>query len=901
MLSQTVVANVSAQWTNTDTYNPSYTDTNNWAGGEINDILTGTNNAVAFGFNVSYLADSNVIYTGTFDATKLAVGDRLTGSGIPAGAYITAVNNAGQITISQAFTASGSGVLNVSGLGASNGYGTVQTNPVVGTFVVDAENPYSGTLTITSTHTVSGMGAKIRQNLRNNAAGMGAGDWIAEIIDEKTVRVDSPSNIPMSSTSGNFEFTSLNWMINATGAHTLSSDFIYRNTDPFNAVLAVDSGQSMNWLYQSSNPGGRSTVSLIVDRGGANRFLQYGDPGRSGVSDFDGQDVVFNVNPSGATTQDTLYFYNTGTNLRSLTKSGAGVVMVGGNMVAMNQNLYLDPGADAVVRVTDGVLTLASNNQVVDGARVRGANRYELVGRRATLYVDVTSVNGAQSDVVNLLEASAEIHLYGGELSFGGNGSSKLFSQSVGKVVLHEGRGAIGFQNGQVSNGFAVTLDSVTRVSPAATLSLFRVGTGDSKIFVTDDAKLMEDLVGGHGAADSANIDIIPWITGLTVYGQNWHQNAYYGTDLVTYTADGGFRILDKTTEYHAGINGAAADDNVKITASETFTGSGTINALVNAADNTTVTISGELVITSGVIINGQRSGFTLTGGTIDSGSNTFYISGQETQFTISSNLTNSVDDGNPGIVYTQSGANTVVNSSNNTYGGATFVQGNVLFGNRGALPATTDLHVNNGGRATLSALNLRVASLAGSGTVMFDSNGGNRSLNVGGGLNSAAERSIVVHNGGLLMPGDADGPSQAGTLTFSTGNNATNYQLLFEAGSILNLDLASDTLSDLLVATNGIWNLDFADEAVIRLNFLNDYTPDADTDWLLTAGFASLSGDLDNVLLQNFDGSADLGDAWSLSAINGNLLLSYSIPEPSVWLLLATGAGLLVLLRRRR
>jgi hypothetical protein len=157
----------------------------------------------------------------------------------------------------------------------------------------------------------------------------------------------------------------------------------------------------------------------------------------------------------------------------------------------------------------------------------------------------------------------------------------------------------------------------------------------------------------------------------------------------------------------------------------------------------------------------------------------------------------------------------------------------------------------------------------------------------------------ITVHEGGIIAPGDATGQFQASE--FTLGPNVLG--VIFEEDDIFAIDLASATVSDILaVGANNTSapTLMFEDGAIVRVNLLGGYAPTADNDWLLTTGFATISGDLDNVLLQG-DGGSALSDEWSLFNLNGNLLLNYAIPEPSTWALLVIGAALTLTLRRRR
>jgi hypothetical protein len=119
------------------------------------------------------------------------------------------------------------------------------------------------------------------------------------------------------------------------------------------------------------------------------------------------------------------------------------------------------------------------------------------------------------------------------------------------------------------------------------------------------------------------------------------------------------------------------------------------------------------------------------------------------------------------------------------------------------------------------------------------------------------------------------------GTLTFGVAQS-------FWGDFTYYFDILSETVHDQLNFNGG---LTFAENDQITLNVNN------------------LGGleQFDNVLiisgqLDNYDQATwQLDEGFSLKYLNNELLLSYSIPEPSTWLLLGAGATLLVFLRRRR
>ncbi|MDR1146711.1 MAG: PEP-CTERM sorting domain-containing protein [Verrucomicrobiales bacterium] len=916
MLALTMVG-ARAQFTNTDTNLPLFWDPDNWANGKINGIVAnGTIGSTTVNVSgASYEADSNVIYTGTYNARQLSIGSFISGDGIPDGAYVTGIDNAGRVTISAVTTGAGTS-LTVTNLGKAVGYATPRYTPIVSSYV--AIDGTSGILTISGTlpgsstpATFANLDSRIGQNMRQNDYWtVGQGMNIAEILTATTARVIYPGNPTRNEafTDQGVEFTMLPWRFETSGTGVINGDFIYRNSALWTAQLAVPSSGSAALIQFAARPSGTVNIVYEANRVTGDAGFSWGDNGRTVNTDFGGQAVLFQVGRQDlAAPADNLFFLSGGSNATSLTKTGVGWLAVRGNT---NQNIILS-GGDGLVTVSEGLLSVETSGYNLTGARIRGVTRYDIgqagatasnaTKKNAALFVDLNSVNGSQLAEVNLLETDAAIHLYAGALAYQSTGTnSKLPAQTVGDVTLRAGRSGLGLVNG--SGNFTLTLNSLTRENNATVNILGLATAGAFSLQVTNDQNILDDLVGSGTSATSTAI--LPWATGRTVFTANVGNltnaiNNFTAHGLVTYTHDGGFRVLD-TTEYTTTLAAAADGDNVRITTAETLNDDQTVNALVG--NNTTLTISANttLTVTSGVVAR-FGSNFTISGNQsiLDTGDRPLILYSDGGDLNIQSQITNTAATG---LIAATSVGRTFL-SGVNTYTGATIVQSVLHLQNDKAIPVASALRIDSGGVLLMDsgATNIGAASLSGRGLLPLKSTATRFVL--GGSDNNRSnelEGYVTARIGSFIAPGDADGIYQAGELTL--GQNVLG--VYFQKGSFFDVDLAGDTVSDILAI--GLDNLSaptlrFDDGAIIRINLLDAYTPTADNDWLLTTGFATISGDLDNVLLQNSAGQSLDSELWSLSNLSGNLLLTYTIPEPSAWLLLTLGATLLVTLRRRR
>jgi autotransporter-associated beta strand protein len=210
---------------------------------------------------------------------------------------------------------------------------------------------------------------------------------------------------------------------------------------------------------------------------------------------------------------------------------------------------------------------------------------------------------------------------------------------------------------------------------------------------------------------------------------------------MVTYQTEGGLRPLNPTDEFTQ--NAIAPSTNTRITSAFTAT-SGTINSLVIAGNNLTITDGNTVTVSSGAVLfaSAHQIKASDTTGTLNLGA--------EGMLTVIPGLTGTLSakvTGTAGL--TKSGAGTLVLSNTNTYGGVTTLSGGVLelITGTSALPGGigstggTSALTFNGGVLGLGQGNF-TRSLAAAGTVTgatFSGPGGwaayvaDREVNLGG------------------------------------------------------------------------------------------------------------------------------------------------------------------------
>lgn len=244
-----------------------------------------------------------------------------------------------------------------------------------------------------------------------------------------------------------------------------------------------------------------------------------------------------------------------------------------------------------------------------------------------------------------------------------------------------------------------------------------------------------------------------------------------------------------------------------------------------------------------------------------------------------------------------KTGTGTLTLSGNNSYSRGTMIQGGMLVAEHNQSLGAGSVTLNGGG--------LRVATgVTITNTLIFSG-----TANVLGG-NGTIGSSVTANGANVLSPGNsvdkltfssgltlASGSAISFEISSATGRAGNNWDLHTVSGGILNLTAATNTI------TFNVITLDFEGVRGNRSNFnpANSYawmfasSPNADITGFNAGQFNLVLGDFTN---------ARNGGSFSISQSldQRSLFLNFTpVPEPSTWLLLGTGAGVLAFRLRRR
>ena len=576
----------------------------------------------------------------------------------------------------------------------------------------------------------------------------------------------------------------------------------------------------------------QGAMSIALGTGStAKQTVQMGENGGGQVNfDFDGGARTITVNPGetgGSSRWDQLTIFGNLTNGTGLTKSGAGILSLQADGAASSP-------LTGVLEITGGKLQLGGQSAFSAISEVRLSNSFTRLEFNNNLSGNATDRLG---DAIPLSASGAytAIALIGSSVA--------ASSETIGQVTMNGGGLLLGAHR---SGGQTATL-TVAEIVRANTNNMLLIGTNsealsgvESRVLVNSDANLLADLVGGGGAAGSTNISILPWARG-TLANDNTGNPQIAG--FVTYTSDGGFRLL-KEAEYVSTLASAAVTDNVRLTAGETLAASRTVNSIFVAGGNPTINTAGyALTITSGAIASAGSVATSL------------YLS-----------------------------------NASNTYSGDTVVIGTLIVIGNNVIPDASNF-VLAGGSFQLgndaTARTETIRNLSGFGTVAF-SNASSK-LNIG---SSTAANAGQVKIAGTteVTPGDSTGFAEIGTIAF--GNNISS--LLIDDNATFNFQLGGLTEYDRITLSSGAITID---GGTLNLSLLDGYAPNVGDVFHLLAGSSAAAGSgfdqINGPVGYTFSGYAQ-GNDWVIEVTS-------VVPEPATGVLALAGILTVACAFRRR
>lgn len=493
------------------------------------------------------------------------------------------------------------------------------------------------------------------------------------------------------------------------------------------------------------------------------------------------------------------------------------------------------------------------------GSLILGSNLDVVHNGTGTLLINrpVTGTNGMTKSGSGTMVLSGT-NTYGGATTVSGG------------VLRLDNNGALG----AVTNG--------TTVTSGATLDLNSRNIGGEVVTITGTGVGGNGAIVNNGATQAANVRLA--LAGSASIGGTGRVNTAFNNTII----DGGTNALTKIGAGEFGINigtvnigrinvdqgsvsvvnnaGGLGDTNYG-----TFVASGASliffnnNAAIGSTNSENITLAGGASLFSTQSTNANTLNGTIT---LSDGNANVSVASTGLGMVLGGEVT-----GAGGLTKSDSGR--LVLSGNNTYAGATAVSAGELRieGNQGS--ATGDLTVAAG------------ATLSGSGTI--------------GGATTVSG----IHNPG----------SSPGVQSFSSG-------LTYDIGSAINWELTDNTTSGRGTIFDGIdllgaSNLSFAGSTTMNLVFNQASSVswanafwNANQDWLVYDLDAGTPQNFENLSINAQDWSDSLGDlfsaarpgaSFSLTQTGEDIYLSYAVPEPSTWALLALGTGALALRLRRR
>jgi autotransporter-associated beta strand protein len=227
------------------------------------------------------------------------------------------------------------------------------------------------------------------------------------------------------------------------------------------------------------------------------------------------------------------------------------------------------------------------------GGALAGTSAIHLVGGGNLVLDNGTPQSAANG---NRLGDTTPIELRSGRVDLLGNGVVAV-GETAGPVTA-SGYSVIAVNSGSARPTTTLTFASLNRSADRGSLQFTGANlgatTGATQAHVFFSSPLTGDLIGGSGAAGTPNVSVLPYAVGDSPSG---------GT-LVTYTAAGGIRPLNETTEFVGSLAGVqAATNNLRLTANDTVSAPATVNALVTGGTVVTLNGGSALTITSGAVL----------------------------------------------------------------------------------------------------------------------------------------------------------------------------------------------------------------------------------------------------------------------------------------------------------
>ena len=729
--------------------------------------------------------DSNTVVMGNQTTGTLQVGQGISGTGIPAGSYITSIVNSTTVTISQNATASASNVSitvsNVGGL-ASSPVINLGADRIIDTMGLANSN----TFTIGSAADISSGNDLTLTNVartNNIAMTIAANVNLAPNITGKSTWRDSSNGT-----------TTVTGAVGSTGSVILNKSgstgsVVMNGANTFTGSVLVDAGVLSfggTNVYTGSTTASGGTMTVNFNAGAAatpttdiinsSSALILGGVRGGGTLTVNGKNAANSVNSqtfngttlnAGASTLNIVNGISSGKTLVSLgaitrnTGSTVNFVQPTVNTTINAQNGYVASTANDVSGILGGYATVGGT----DWATNNGTN--------IVAYTGYVTLSGATPDIVDSTTTNVSIT----------SGSTGAIGQVSGTTTVNTIR-----VNDATARTITVGAGNTLRLGAVG--GVLSTGTNGLTIGASGNAGTLT----AGGADNTAGELILNNSTALTINSAV----ADNGTGAVVLTKSGaGTLTLNGTNTYTGG----------------TFVNAGTL-ALVAGSTNPLAN-TGAITVTGGTLALGTGTNQTTTGaiilagGTISGGT----LTNNGSALDVRNGTISAVLAGSGGITKTTAGTLTLANTVANTFTGTTTItEGSLVAASSASVIGVSGnlvLGSASGGNAASYTVGTNNVGWATGKTLTVYSNG---SVNFGNGAQNITSAAIINIIGGSVTGSQIY--TQAGASFNLTGGTLTGS--FFAAGAAYNV-LASSSTSTIGVGTSsGSQTFNVADGASV-------------------------------------------------------------------------------------
>ncbi len=880
----------------------------NWAGSVIPGATSGTTSTDVATFDKTLTAQRTV----TVDANRniggitfnnagafrylLSGGSLLLSNG---GVIQTASGNAAQVdTISSAISIQG-----------VNGAGTFTSGATLSTSLLSI-GAVTGVSTAGNTTTLTLNGSNTGSNLVTGVIGDGgaggklavvksdAGKWVlsgantytgATTINAGSLQLGNGSTTGTLSTGSTITVNGGVFTINRTNAVVQGTDFTATGISGAGGLTQAGSGTTTltsanSYTGTTSVTAGTLALSGAGTLGGTTASLSVS--GVSTILDLGGtSQTVGAVTLTGAASATPSTIQN-----GSIATNGGYTVTSGNNSTAViSANLSGNSALSFTGGATSSFLLLSGTNSYTGGTNLNAG--ILAVGSDNALGSGTLTLN--TTNVTSGLQSSGGSHTISNAVTAAGSQVNVLISSGSNDLTfsgLITNTQAAG-RTYTVNNSGLTTFSGGLVLSSVALSSAIHIFTGSGNL--TINSTISDGLNSGGKIQYKGSGLLI--LSGANTFGGTVEATGGAGTislrnDLALGAAGGGNNSVGAGTTFEFQNNISIVGETVLVSG----VGVGGNGALRNISGNNSFT--GLVALSADSTIKSESGSLSLSAASsITLGGTALTLDGAG-DINVAGAITSA--SGGPGTLI-KTGTGTATFSAASTYTGATTVNaGTLVISSTGSISNTSAVTVAAGAKLAYNS------STARTGTVTLNGvDASNRATLGGTGTINAA---LTLNNiGDTLSPGNSPGIQN-----FATGQTWNSFTYLWETNNFTGTTAGTDfdritiTGSLNLTGGSGAYGLDLHSLTAGNLAGNVPNFSEVNTSWTIlttTTGITGFNAANWTIATGSFTSSPAWIGTFSISQSGNDLVLSYAVPEPSTWALLAFSLTTVMVLRRRR